>query len=902
MSALSKLTRTVLLVLVALPPSAGLAQQSASLERVLVLHWYDRGYTDDIKLDQELHAALESSAPGRVEYYSEYLDTNQFPGENQALILRDYLRRKYAGVAIDVVIAITNPPLDFLLKNRRELFPHTPIVFSIGAAARAPGMPEAGATGIVTANTFRETVDLALKLHPGTKQLFVISGTLSHDKSRESAARTELQVFKDKVVITYLTDLSVEELIRKLKDSPKNSIALYVWQQVLNREGNVLESNDVLSRIAHEVVVPLYGMSPSYVGGGMTGGYVWTLEANVTKLAQIAQRVVNGERPEDIPIENAPETPMFDWRQLQRWGIREDRLPPGSVIRFRELTVWQQYKWRIVGTIAVVVLQTVLICALLIQRKRAQRRATALVEAQRVIQESEERFRRVFEEGPLGLGLVGKNYYFVKVNSALCQMVGYSEAELLQRSFIDITHPDDVRADVELAARLFRSEIPSYQIRKRYVKKNGEIIWINLTASLIRDKEGQPIHGLAMVEDITEVKRSQEEALARQKLESVGVLASGIAHDFNNLLGGILASSELALSELAEDSAAEEELQMIKTASIRGAEIVRELMIYGGNESPVLEPVDISALVSEMLQLLKVSISKQTTLKIELGQGFPLIKASPAQIRQVVMNLVTNASEAIGERSGTIHITSAKLKVNPGSPAPSGTTLPEGEYVRLEVSDTGSGMTPEVQARIFDPFFTTKHAGRGLGLAAVQGIIHGHGGTIHVESASGQGSHFEILLPCIGQSARETSDVAVTPSANQLGTVAGTVLVVEDEEMLRLAVSKMLRRLGFSVIEAGDGTTGVNLFRAHESKIDMVLLDMTLPGMAVREVLKELLKIRPSVKVILTTAFGEDRALSSIGEQRVWGYVRKPYQFRELTRLLLKASLDEPKVSGNAAG
>jgi hypothetical protein len=197
MVALSKI-RAVLLVLVALPPSAGLAQQSGSPMRVLVLHWYDRGYSDDIKLDQELHAALESSAPGRVEYYSEYLDTNQFPGENQALILRDYLRRKFAGVAIDVVIALTNPPLDFLLKYRGELFPHTPIVFTTAAVAQASRTPEAGTTGIVTANTFRETVDLALKLHPGTKQLFVISGTLNHDKSRESAARIELEGFKDK--------------------------------------------------------------------------------------------------------------------------------------------------------------------------------------------------------------------------------------------------------------------------------------------------------------------------------------------------------------------------------------------------------------------------------------------------------------------------------------------------------------------------------------------------------------------------------------------------------------------------------------------------------------------------------------------------------------------------------
>jgi PAS domain S-box-containing protein len=516
--------------------------------------------------------------------------------------------------------------------------------------------------------------------------------------------------------------------------------------------------------------------------------------------------------------------------------------------------------------------------------------------AEAALRESEERFRGVFEEGPLGLALVRMDFHFLKVNRALCEMVGYTEEELLQKSFADITHSDDLRADVELAERIFRGDIPFYKLQKRYLKKSGEIIWINLTASVIRDRQGQPTHGLAMIEDITEAKRAQEEALARQKLESVGVLAGGIAHDFNNLLGGILASTELALTECAEGSAVEEELQRIKTSSVRGAEIVRELMIYGGEESPNPELVDMSALVNEMLQLLKVSISKHAILKIELGQDLPSVQANPAQIRQVVMNLVTNASEALGERSGEIRVASGTVKIGPGSPAPGGIDLAEGDYLRLEIFDTGRGMTPEVRARIFDPFFSTKRAGRGLGLSAVQGIIRSHGGTISVESAPGQGSRFEILLPCFDQATQETKGITVTPSTKEPLAIAGTVLVVEDEETLRLAVSMMLRKAGFSVIEAGDGTTGVNLFRANERKIDVVLLDMTLPGMSGREVLEELQRIQPGVKVILTTAFSQARALSSIAEQHLWGYVRKPYQLSELTSLLRKACLDEPKI------
>jgi two-component system cell cycle sensor histidine kinase/response regulator CckA len=519
----------------------------------------------------------------------------------------------------------------------------------------------------------------------------------------------------------------------------------------------------------------------------------------------------------------------------------------------------------------------------LTQRKRAEGE----------LRESEERFRRVFEDGPLGLALVGKNYHFEKVNGALCRMVGYSEVELLQRSFVDITHPDDLQADLELAERLFRGEMPFYKLQKRYIKKSGEIIWIDLTGSVIRDKDGEVMYGLAMIEDITEVKRTQEEALAGQKLESLGVLAGGIAHDFNNLLGGILASTEVALTEYAEGLDVGEELQRVKTASIRGAEIVRELMIYAGEKSPAFEPVDISAVVDEMLQLLKVSISKQTTLKVELAPEPSFILANPAQIRQVVMNLVINASEAIGERPGTIRATTGKVRLSQESRGSSGANLPEGDYMRLEVADTGSGMTPEVQARIFDPFFTTKRAGRGLGLAAVRGIIQSHGGTINLESASDQGSSFQILLPCVDQAMPETMDFTVTPLAYKAGSANGiTVLIVEDEQLLRLAVSKKLRMDGFSVIEAGDGTTGASLFRENEPKIDVVLLDVTLPGKSSQELLEELQRIRPGAKVILTTAFNQDRAFVSIGGQHVWGYIRKPYQLSELTNLIRRACIN----------
>lgn len=389
-----------------------------------------------------------------------------------------------------------------------------------------------------------------------------------------------------------------------------------------------------------------------------------------------------------------------------------------------------------------------------------------------------------------------------------------------------------------------------------------------------------------------ELKRTQEENLNRQKLESVGVLASGIAHDFNNLLGGILAEAQLVEDEIPSGSPVAEDVQRIKALAARASEIVRQLMVYAGRESSGLEPVDLSRLVDEMLELLKVSISKHAMLKTELAGDIPKVWGQAAQLRQIVMNLIINASEALGEKDGVITVTTSLVTLDRDSG--SANALPVGHYVRLVVADNGPGITDEQRSKIFDPFFTTKFQGRGLGLAVVQGVVRTHGGAIRVDSAPGQGTAFQILLPCTGESEKQDDVAGGFAVARELSPARGRVLLIEDEDALRIAVAKMLKKRGFFVVEAADGSTAVDLLRDSQCDIDVILLDLTIPGTGSLEVAAESARLRPETKIVITSAYSREASSDFLKIPQVAGYLRKPFHAAELVDLLQGAARNSP--------
>jgi PAS domain S-box-containing protein len=356
------------------------------------------------------------------------------------------------------------------------------------------------------------------------------------------------------------------------------------------------------------------------------------------------------------------------------------------------------------------------------------------------LRESERRFRSIADTTPAGICLFDQAGLLIYTNKWFLTFFGVTVEQLAGDGWACFIHPEDAPRLMEEIASAVEEQRYS-QIEYRLLRSDGEYRWVAATANP-RVIDGEFVGHVVISLDITKMKISQERALARQTLESLGALTAGIAHNFNNLLGTILAHSDLAIDQIPSESSLHDNISTIGTVALRAAAIVKLLIAYAGYENlDAPETVDLYSLIQEMAQLLQASVSATTCLQVNLAKDLPPVWANPAQIRQVIVSLVMNASESLEERPGTVGLSTAKAHLAPPD-------LGEGEYILLEVSDTGCGMSEGIKARVFDPFFTTKFLGRGLGLAAVQGIVRGAGGAISVVTSPGQGSTFKVWWPC----------------------------------------------------------------------------------------------------------------------------------------------------------
>jgi two-component system cell cycle sensor histidine kinase/response regulator CckA len=403
--------------------------------------------------------------------------------------------------------------------------------------------------------------------------------------------------------------------------------------------------------------------------------------------------------------------------------------------------------------------------------------------------------------------------------------------------------------------------------------------------------KGKP-HILIIGRDITvekqlvdKNKKIEAQMLHVQKLESLGVLAGGIAHDFNNILMAILGNAELALMRLAPESPVYNNLQQIEKAAHRAADLAQQMLAYSGKGQFVVERLDINALITEMNHILEVSISKKAVMRLRLAEDLPLFEGDATQIRQIIMNLVINASESIGDENGVIAITTGTMDCDQAylSKIWLYDKLAAGTYIYLEIADTGCGMDSDTISKIFDPFFTTKFTGRGLGLAAVLGIIRGHRGAINLYSEPGKGTSFEVYLPA-KQKITSISTQEFTPFKLCMGS--GTILLVDDEETILTLGKDMLEDLGYRVLTAENGVVALEVFKDHKEEIVCVILDLSMPRLNGEQTFRELQRIDQNVQVILSSGYNELETTRNFVGTGLAGFIQKPYNLVELSRKL----------------
>ncbi|MBC7366429.1 MAG: CHASE domain-containing protein [Undibacterium sp.] len=479
----------------------------------------------------------------------------------------------------------------------------------------------------------------------------------------------------------------------------------------------------------------------------------------------------------------------------------------------------------------------------------------------------------------------------IYVSDGTFALTGYHGDEFISGAihFRDITHPDDllrISDDTRTALKERRPVEVEYRIRHR----DGTYKWLLSRGRGIYTADGslQFLEGLAI--DITAQKNSEagrllleRKLLDSQKLESLGLLAGGIAHDFNNLLTVILGSASLTRLDLPPGStAAETSLRQIEVAGQRAAELCSQMLAYAGKGRFVVEPANLSLVLDGLHSLLKISVGHRATLFFHLNPDLPAVMADATQLRQIVMNLVINAAEAIGDRGGEITLTTGlrAFRADNLAHAATGADRPAGDYVFLEVRDTGPGMAPGVLAKIFDPFFTTKFTGRGLGLAAVLGIVRGHDGALLVESAAGLGTAFTLILPPIAGAVATPARAASTTPWHQ----KASVLVIDDDDSVRTVATAMLRSSGFNTQAAADGLAGLAAFKAEPIGFDLVVLDLLMPGLTGEQTLVELRRVRPGVRVLIISGFNEGDLLTRHAGGGQLAYLHKPFTRGDLER------------------
>lgn len=871
------------LFLAAVAPMNPSAAASAAIDadsRILILNSYHPQYNWTDQIVQAITRELEKILP-RENIAIEYMDSRKRadPAYYEMLYRLYELKYQPAGNAIDLIISTDDNAFNFLRKYRGELFPEVPVVFC-GVNFFDPALDDDARwfTGIVESDAISENIRMMTRIHPDIERILILADPTQLGQSLSRVTRNFIQQSSGSgPKLELWNNFSLDAMYDRLSRLPsKTAVFLNILQT--DKNGRYFSYTDDLPHLSKICPVPVYGQWGVELGYGIVGGMLNDAGRHGQNAAKLAIRILKGENPADIPIQTAVYNPAFDYKQLNRFGIKNGMLPTGSRIINQPVSFYQVHRTVILATSAIISGLVLVVITLLVNIRRRRHSESAL----RV---SEKKYRQFFEEDLTADFIATPDGSLIDCNPAFARLFGFrSIIEAIQTRLPDLFAR---QSDYDTCMSLLRGQgnIEGYEVA--LVGKNSKRINVIANLSGSRGGNGALDQIKGYLFDITERKQLEQQLLQSQKLEALGRLAGGVAHDFNNLTTAIIGYSEIALLKLPESHEYRENFKLIFDAGNKAAELTRQLLAFSRKQVMELKVLDIGSIIKNLSAMLQSLVNANVTLKLDIDKAASYIRADAGQLEQILLNLAVNANDAM-PTGGILTIESRDVSLDDTSGEMSKGII-AGRYVMLRVTDTGNGMTPEVRAHVFEPFFTTKENGTGLGLSTIHGIVKQHKGYVFIYSEPGKGTAFEIYFPAVSgvvaEEGRET--------AKALSEGTETILVVEDDRAVRKLIEDILAPLGYRVLIAESGQQALEIGKERTDPIDLMLTDVIMPKINGRQLAARFTELHPETRVVFMSGYTDTGHADESGEAAEADFIGKPLVPSKLTAKLREV-IDRP--------
>ena len=838
-------------------------------KNVLYVNSYHNGYQWSDEILDGIRSVLAASNY-KIDLQIEYMDTKKYNYDHINKSLFKLYSEKFNDEDFDIIIVSDNYAYNFVIEHRDSLFPGIPLVFCGMNNFESADISSGNLTGIVENFDLKRTLEVARKLHPEKNKMVVVGDQSLTGRSIEQQVYTMLSKYEGQLEVEFWFKLSLEETKEKVERLANDTFLFFSpWYQTV--KGKFYTAEEVMEAIYSHSSVPIYTTWEFLLGHGAVGGSMLSGLHHGKMAAEIALRILKGQRPDDIPVIVEPIGEyMFDYQVMQKLKVNQKLLPDGSIIinspkAFYELP--KELFWTIMVSILLLLIVLFFLVFTMLERRKVQRK----VQEQLSFQET------LMDTIPQLVSWKDISGKYLGANQTFSAFFGIDTPNgMISKSTREVIQDNEyAKWSVEADTAVVGKQEEFRKLRKKIIDHSGETGWLEVNKVPLRDQSGKIIGILTTAENVTKEQNLEKQLLQSQKMEAIGTLAGGIAHDFNNILTSILNSTELALGDVEENSQTAKDLERALKAARRGSQVVKQILSFSRPSKEGFRSTDLSTVCHEVLSLLDASMPSNITVQSQISAGGILVDADPTQVHQVILNLCTNAFHALKENGGNLLVSLEEAMVD--SDLANTLSILSGRYLKITVSDNGPGIDAHIIDNIFDPFFTTKDIteGTGLGLSVVHGIVKGHRGGIRVESELGQGSRFEIYLP---QST--ATGIEITVDQQPEDAVGISILFVEDDEDQLNSVPRVLESLGHSVKAVNDPYEGIRMID-DGCRFDLVISDYDMPEMRGTKLAEKL-----SDTPFIIVSGREDAVNASMPYQNIQKVLLKPYDKDDLKRVL----------------